>query len=158
MKVIAVLWTVCLVRLCSAGCCGCFGRSNGSSVTLDLSCPDESKVKMTTNNDKGLESKEYSPKSGSKIKSVVDNGATIWDSCRISSEQCLFATLSKKGESSLLLIATRNAVEKKYFEKCDEKWKKIDKKDDYEKKLNEMRGESGSPSPNPSTTPSTSSK
>ncbi|EKX73342.1 signal peptide containing protein [Theileria equi strain WA] len=26
MRVLAVLWTVCLVRLCSAGCFGCFGK------------------------------------------------------------------------------------------------------------------------------------
>ncbi|EKX73016.1 signal peptide containing protein [Theileria equi strain WA] len=26
MRILAVLWTVCLVRLCSAGCFGCFGK------------------------------------------------------------------------------------------------------------------------------------
>lgn len=95
MKILAVLWTVCLVRFCSAGCWSCCGKSktndgdnepyggsedNLSSLTpstavpqssetsdstLDLAKPNESKIDIVKDGRNGVEKNEYYPKDAS---------------------------------------------------------------------------------------------
>ncbi|EKX73864.1 signal peptide containing protein [Theileria equi strain WA] len=157
MKVLTVLWTLCLVRFCSAiWCCGKSKTSDddngvyGGSAenlrspptpvttipnTLDLAKPNESKVKVYKDSKNGVEHTTYDPKRGSKITSVVDGDRELWKSS--GNEECVLAKfLSKGGNSPLLVLFLANGYV--YFEKKADGWTSI-KKEDYDKKLNEMR-------------------
>ncbi|AFZ79740.1 signal peptide-containing protein [Theileria equi strain WA] len=133
MKVLsALLWAVCLVRLCSAGWFDCLGGSK--TVTLDLASPDKDKLNMTTKDDKELKSITYEPKSG-HISSVVDAGKELWKP--EVGQKCLLAKFLSKGSSSLLVLFLETSD--KYFEKNDNgEWISIEKKD-YEKKLDGLK-------------------
>ncbi|AFZ80935.1 signal peptide-containing protein [Theileria equi strain WA] len=159
MKVLAVLWTLCLVRFCSAiWCCGKSKTSDddngvyGGSAenlrspptpvttipnTLDLAKPNESKVKVYKDSKNGVEHTTYDPKRGSNITSVVDGEAKL---CAIpGGEKLLSAEVSSNGESSLLLVssAARGRVSKRHFEKLGGQWKNVTE-EHYSRKLNAL--------------------
>ncbi|EKX72694.1 signal peptide containing protein [Theileria equi strain WA] len=182
MKILVVLWTVSLVRLCSAGCWGKSktkdddnGPYGGSKenlrsapskpvvpqltgqptittpITLDLAKPDETKVNVYKEEEDGVKFEDYSPKNAFHISSVMDGGVTLWKA-EGANEKSTFVQSHTKG-STLITIGIKNGnnYTGKYFEKNADGWKEL-KRDEFDKKLNEM-SKSGS-SPNPSTTPS----
>ncbi|EKX72731.1 signal peptide containing protein [Theileria equi strain WA] len=75
MNVLAVLWTVCLVRLCSTSCCGGGDTTddNGPGV-LDLANPDKS-LFSTLNGRLGT---LYLHKSGKEITEVFYGRSRLW--------------------------------------------------------------------------------
>ncbi|EKX72386.1 signal peptide containing protein [Theileria equi strain WA] len=164
MKVLALLWTVCLVRFCSAGCCGCFGGGKSKSksktrtsdddnepqvttkpstpATLDLANPDTSKLDMHTETESGVSLKTYSPKGGNHVSSVVDADKELWKAS--GDEKCLLAEYYAKGKVELLFLEVENGgkLSTRYFEKVDGAWKEIAEKD-FDEKAKTMIGESG---------------
>ncbi|EKX72621.1 signal peptide containing protein [Theileria equi strain WA] len=157
MRILALLWTVCLVRLCS-GCIkgnetdyndGPYGGSEENlrssppqsagqdGLVLDLASPDKSKVKIEIDNDKGVTLKTYFPKKGYYIMhQVVDGDKELWTASE--GEGLLFAEVSSKGNYSVLILILKNG-DRKYFEKnADGEWKKITE-ENYDKKLQDLK-------------------
>ncbi|EKX72175.1 hypothetical protein BEWA_046390 [Theileria equi strain WA] len=102
--------------------------------TLDLSKPDMSKVKISEKADKGVEKKEYHLKGRFRITYVIDGKLSIWTVPK--NEEFVFAEVSSKGDSSLLLLSLTNCD--KYFEKSTYGWRDIDE-EEYKSRLNEMK-------------------
>ncbi|EKX72700.1 signal peptide containing protein [Theileria equi strain WA] len=171
MRILAVLWTVCLVRLCSAGCCGGGTRDDddesygGSTenlrsqprhvapITLNLFNPDESKLEINTRNDEGVLLKTLTPKDGCVISSVMDGDKELWKSTAFKVSEtyasrvnahgyyCLSCTIYKHGNKEVLemVVVENSSRGKKFFERnANSEWISIEK-DDFFKKLNEMR-------------------
>ncbi|EKX73344.1 hypothetical protein BEWA_054000 [Theileria equi strain WA] len=110
-------------------------KQTGNLSVLEIKAPDTSKVDIVKDSKNGVEHTTYTPKSGSKMTSVVDGQTSIWTSS--GNEKCTFAELSSKGDSSLLLISLENAYV--YFEKnADGEWVSIEK-DGYDRKIEELQ-------------------
>ncbi|EKX73811.1 signal peptide containing protein [Theileria equi strain WA] len=158
MKVLAILWTVCLVGLCHCG--GDNGGAKGGvkggekqnqpqenaqpagrvDIILDLANPDKDKVNIETKEVSGVEHTTYTSKSV-PVTLVVGEETRLWATPE--GEKLLLARVSKKNESSLLLISakTHGRVGKKYFEKNGNgEWKKITE-ENYDKKLEDLKNE-----------------
>ncbi|AFZ80302.1 signal peptide-containing protein [Theileria equi strain WA] len=181
MRVLAVLWTVCLVRLCSAGCCGGGTRddddgpyggstenlrsspsqsSRQDGVALDLSNPDESKLEIRESVTHGVSYRGFIPKSGYHTNKVKDGGKELWKA--EAGEKYFLAQSYTKGNEAVLYleISGSSGTTHKYFEKVDGKWDGITQ-GDFLKKLHEMRNgvtnqpsvESSQESPNPPKAP-----
>ncbi|AFZ79822.1 signal peptide-containing protein [Theileria equi strain WA] len=90
MRILVLLWTVCLAGLCH---CGGDDGAKGAlkrafteipqdvsiPVILDLASPDESKILVHTETESGVSFKGYSPKDGVLVSSVVDGEAQLWN-------------------------------------------------------------------------------
>ncbi|EKX73539.1 signal peptide containing protein [Theileria equi strain WA] len=103
--------------------------------TLDLAHPDMTKVNLVTDCKNGIKTKRYTPTGASKVTSVVDGDKELWKKAE-DYQKFLSATLSSKGNSSLLLISTNAGI--KHFKKDSTSWTSSNEKD-YEEKLREMR-------------------
>ncbi|AFZ80975.1 signal peptide-containing protein [Theileria equi strain WA] len=126
MKVLAVLWTVSLVRLCSARCCrnpNAF-RKGAVNTTLDLSSPDPSLARDYESTVDGVIYYSYFP-NGKLFSRIMDDGVTLWEA--EGSEGCISAELYSKGYYSLLFVGIKNGYDfhTRCFEKFDGKWKEI---------------------------------
>ncbi|EKX72589.1 hypothetical protein BEWA_050570 [Theileria equi strain WA] len=108
--------------------------SSSSSIALDLANPDQSKVLVYDRSGNGIKSKNYSPKDGHHISSVVDGGMSIWNAT--GDERCTLVKLSTRGDSSLLLMSLESA--KKCFEKVNGAWNEVD--ETQFDKMEEMKG------------------
>ncbi|EKX72145.1 signal peptide containing protein [Theileria equi strain WA] len=124
-------------------------------VTLNLTDPDESKLDVHTETKSEVTVKYHYPKDTSKDTTVMDGNKELWTGG--ANDRCLSCLIYKKGSMELLkiVVVESGSTVYKYFEKCDEEWKKIDKKD-YDQKLTDMSKSVSSP--NPSSHPSTQSK
>ncbi|AFZ81005.1 signal peptide-containing protein [Theileria equi strain WA] len=158
MRVLAILWTVCLIRLCSAGfwcCCG-GGTTDDNDppqvtstppkpstpITLDLAKPDESHINVEEQNIDGVLLKDYLPKDDLHISSVVDGDKELWKAS--GDEKCVFVESYSKGALELLYLETSESsgTKYKYFEKTDGKWNEIDE-EPFNEKAKTFIGESG---------------
>ncbi|AFZ79821.1 signal peptide-containing protein [Theileria equi strain WA] len=119
-------------------------RYNPDNI-LDISSPDESKVKISTKNDKGVEHTIYDPKGDSNITSIIDGETGIWSV----SERETFssAKLSSRDGYSLLLIYLKDTGNSfgRHFEKSGSCWIPMTK-EEYDKKQQDLRdGETNQP-------------
>ncbi|EKX72505.1 signal peptide containing protein [Theileria equi strain WA] len=172
MKILAVLWAVCIVGLCHGGDGDGKGVLDGAvcsqqptptsaqpntrdvstednvanpqptvvppsqstvespksttPITLDLANPDDSKVNVNTRNHQGLEHTTYTPKRGSKITSVVENGATLW-AAKEDDEESEFVSLFEKEDCTIINVIVSDSDNDKsmHFEKADGKWSEV---------------------------------
>ncbi|EKX72782.1 signal peptide containing protein [Theileria equi strain WA] len=75
MRIIALLWTVCLVRLCSAGCCGGGTTDDNKPITLDIANPDKSKFVIRD----GKLGTVYIHRSGNGIPEIFYGRSKLWE-------------------------------------------------------------------------------
>ncbi|AFZ80099.1 signal peptide-containing protein [Theileria equi strain WA] len=124
MKVLSVLWTICLVRLCHG--LGFFSSCCGGDVTdgetLDLANPDSSKVDVGEETSNGIRWKVFTPKNDAKFTSFTEGRVEIAKTnCGL---KCL--KISLNSQTPLMIVERVGAcTPAKYFEKVDEKWKEI---------------------------------
>ncbi|EKX74132.1 signal peptide containing protein [Theileria equi strain WA] len=128
-----------------------------SGLVLDLSNPDQSKVHIGDRSGNGVNSKKYYPKDGVLVSSVVDGGSSVWTAG--TGESSGFVTSYTRGDSSLITIGiskgSDSKLDFKYFEKnADGKWTSMTEKNDFLRKLQEMRKSVSPPNPSSTTTPS----
>ncbi|EKX72594.1 signal peptide containing protein [Theileria equi strain WA] len=148
MKILALLWTVCLVRLCSAGCWSCFSGSktndddspqatstpvipspdhvDGTLITLDLVSPDDTNVDVDSS---APNIKKYFPKGDVSFYEVKEGTTSIWRAG--ANEFCRFVRVSLAGNKPITvsLNVRNNAEDKnitvKNFKKEGDSWKSI---------------------------------
>ncbi|AFZ79214.1 signal peptide-containing protein [Theileria equi strain WA] len=137
---------------------GMSGHNPTTPIALDLTDPDESKINMDIKDSNGVSYRGFMPKPGSKITSVMDNGALVWRAS--GDEKCTGGNIYGKGGSLLLDVSTigEDKFNVKYFEKkTNGQWISI-ALDDFLNKFDEM-SEPRLSSSNPSSShPSKASK
>ncbi|EKX72232.1 hypothetical protein BEWA_046960 [Theileria equi strain WA] len=103
-------------------------KSAEHGATLDISSPDETKVDLKKGDESGLDYNIYSPKDGSKITSVVENGALVWTASG-AGQKCLFVELHGKEELILAYskVESDSGLDLKYFKKVGGRWNEVDK-------------------------------
>ncbi|EKX73670.1 hypothetical protein BEWA_037060 [Theileria equi strain WA] len=106
-----------------------------ATETLDLSHHDDSQIDLKKGNVSGLDYNIYSPKKNVKITSVVDAGKELWTVSE--KDKFLFASVSSREDSSLLLIAPKISNDL-CFEKTVNGWTSI-KKEEYKSKLEDLK-------------------
>ncbi|AFZ80643.1 signal peptide-containing protein [Theileria equi strain WA] len=156
MRILALVWAVCLVRFCSARLFCWFSSKSktdkkvtpspdhvdGTPIILDLVTPNETKLDVYTETESGVSFKTVTPKSVFHISSVVDSGATLWEASGY--EKCLLVESYAKNTTKVIYLETSDSTgtKSKYFEKADEAWSEIDK-EVFVEKIEMMIEESG---------------
>ncbi|EKX72281.1 signal peptide containing protein [Theileria equi strain WA] len=153
MKVLAVLWTVCLVGLCRCGDDdGAKGALKGAftetpeglspaettaPVGLDIAKPDDTNLDLHIKDGSCFKYKLYLPKDAFYISSVVENGAPIWEAEE--DEKCEIVGSFEKEDYVLVTVflSGGNNDQSRYFVKTGGQWKEL-KKEELDKKIEEM--------------------
>ncbi|AFZ79715.1 signal peptide-containing protein [Theileria equi strain WA] len=132
MKFLAVLWTVCLVGLCSASCCG---GDVTDGDTLDLLNPDESKVDVGEETSHGIRWKVLTPKGNANFKSFTEGRVDVGTT----TEKFKYAKISLDPRAPLVEIAHGGVRYKlNHYEKSGGKWKETDYSE-FDKKVNAIK-------------------
>ncbi|AFZ80826.1 signal peptide-containing protein [Theileria equi strain WA] len=118
-------------------------------LSFDVSNPDGTNTNLKEQTYSGIEHKQYSPKGGNHVSSVVDAGATLWEENE--GEKCTAVNLYYKSDESFLTlwILRGESLDIQHFERVKGKWETIEL-EEYNKKLN------GVPSTPPTETPTSS--
>ncbi|AFZ80759.1 hypothetical protein BEWA_001660 [Theileria equi strain WA] len=112
-------------------------------ATLDLSNPDKTKLDVHTETESGMTVKEYSPKDAFHIYSVLDGGKELWKAG--AGQKCFLVESYTKNTTKVIYleIDNCNSNQSKYFgNNANGEWKSIEKVE-FDKKIEEMIGESG---------------
>ncbi|EKX72417.1 signal peptide containing protein [Theileria equi strain WA] len=144
MRVLAVLWTLCLARFCSARFYT--GRLNSGGNTpiylitpfiLDLAVPNEDLVDVSARDMGEVVYRRYSPREGGRIDAIVDSDMAVWSTG--ADEECAFVKSYGDGQHTLLTICVHDGINGysfRYFVK-NEKWVPVSKKE-FAASLGEM--------------------
>ncbi|AFZ79928.1 hypothetical protein BEWA_027770 [Theileria equi strain WA] len=110
--------------------------------TLNLASPDNSKLELVESSACGVSYRGLRPKGAFHISSVMDGQVSVWTANGDQKYTCV-EYYEKDGVTILRLkISDGSDTMPKYFEKVDGEWESITE-DDYDKKIEEMMGESG---------------
>ncbi|EKX72334.1 hypothetical protein BEWA_048010 [Theileria equi strain WA] len=118
-------------------------------LVLDLSVEsaDDDKVTLYKNDNGELKYRAFTSESGNYFEKILHYGVVIWEA--EPGQRGTFASYHSKEDAMLvrMYVQTDGHVERKYFEKTAYGWASIEK-EDYEKKLNEMKSvPAGQPEP-----------
>ncbi|EKX72123.1 hypothetical protein BEWA_045870 [Theileria equi strain WA] len=107
-----------------------------SLCTLDLSNPQVSNIDVKVVDECGIKYKEYYPRDGYKIISVVDHETTVWEA--EASEQCTFVK-SQEGNSVIINLNIHNAygLRSRFFVRENGEWSETNM-DRFDGKVAEM--------------------
>ncbi|AFZ79887.1 signal peptide-containing protein [Theileria equi strain WA] len=139
-------WKSVCNRNAITGICTSYRPSEDAETKVTTSSMDITKEDNTVYNTKtfivsGIDVKRHTPLPNKWINEVKDGGVSVWKNPNGQSERCISCEFKSKGNVSLtsMLVCTSFDLWFLYFEKNGNEWKSIEKKADFDKKIEEMK-------------------
>ncbi|EKX72465.1 signal peptide containing protein [Theileria equi strain WA] len=116
-------------------------ETNVTTNIMDITKDDNTVYTTKTFTVSGINVKRQTPLPNKFINEVKDGETLIWKTPDAQRERCVSCELKSRGNTSvaILTLATTFDLSFLYFEKNGTEWKSIEKKADFDKKIEEMK-------------------